>query len=254
MRKILHIVLVWALLAPAATLWAMPKKDRKAAKKMLEDRVLYMRIDAPCATGRHPYGVYKRPLVEVSPEGSTADTDTMMTASWWHADSTYWGIRINDAVELDEVEFETDDAEVDIELEGVGEAEDSSTAIRFVGIRSLADFQAAFDHAFASVPLQEEHDDWSAEIKQAIHDRKLLDGMSKRQVFYITGTPDRFEQMEEDGQKIEIWHLRQDKGMKTGYLMAKVGESTGFPAQIRFEEGRLVGTVARGDDSEFSVD
>ena len=114
MRNFLKIAVVGCLIAATLPVWAkMPKSDRKEAKRML-DGTLYLRMDAPCATGRHPYGTYKRPLVEVSPEGSNTDTETMMSSSFWHADSTYWGIRVNDSVELDEVDFDDDEVEIQI--------------------------------------------------------------------------------------------------------------------------------------------
>lgn len=239
-----------ALLAPSAQA-DLPKSDRKAVKQMFEDR-LYMRIDAPCATGRHPYGTYKRPLVEASPEGVNTEADEAMNASWFHADSTYWGIRINDPVELDEFDF--DDDEIEVELEGVGPADKNATVIKFVDIDSLEDFQTAFDLVFATQPLQDEHDDWSDEVKEAIADRELQNGMTKRQVFYITGRPESFEKSEEDGKEVEIWRLRTDKGMKMGFFKAKAGESTGLPSSIRFEDGVLVKGSRQGSDDSFSLD
>lgn len=253
MKKLIPFGIVLAATLPVATTLSA-KVDKKQIKAALEG-TLYVRIDAPCATGRHVYGTYKRPLVEVSPDGAnTTDTDTVMTASWWHADSTYWGIRINDPVVLDEFEVDGDDAEVEIELEGVGPADGNSTVIEFVNIHSFDDFQAAFDQTFSKVPLQDEHDDWTPEIKQAISERRLTNGMTKRQVFYITGTPKSFEKKEEGGMEVEIWHLRQDKGMKLGYFKAKLGESTGLPATVRFEDGQLVDAVQTGTSSTFELD
>lgn len=256
MRKLLGLFLVLAVsTVPVATAWGdLSKSDRKQIKDAFEG-TLYLRMDAPCATGRHAFGVYKRPLVEISPEGTnTEDTDVMMSASWWHADSTYWGIRVNDPTRLDELDFELDDDEVEVELEGVGPADGNSTVLKFIHIRSLGDFQAAFDNAFSRQPLQEEHTDWSAEIKEAISKRELVNGMSKRQVFYVTGTPERFEKREENGKEVEIWHLRQSKGLKIGYFRAKMGEDTGLPASIRFEDGKLVDASNVGTSSDFSLD
>ena len=230
------------------------KADRNEIKKMLSGK-LYMRIDAPCATGRHSFGTYTRPLVEVSPEGVNTDGDLEVTASWWHADSTYWGISINDPVESEEVDFDEEENEVEVELEGVGPVEDNKTVIKFVQIFSLDDFKAAYDRVFSKVPLQDLHDDWPADIKQAIAKRELKKGMNKRQVFYITGRPERFEEKEEKGKKVEIWSLRQNKGMKMGYFKAKAGESTGLPSTIRFEDGTLVDIGGQtGDSDSFSLD
>jgi hypothetical protein len=252
MKSTFRALMLVALILPAATAWGELAKAQRKQVKGLFDGTLYLRIDAPCATGRHSFGVYKRPLVEVSPEGTNTDAENEFNASWWHADSTYWGIRVNDPVEFDELEF--DGTEVEIELEGVGPAEDNSTVVKFVGIETLDDFQAAFDRTFSRQPLQDEHEDWSDEIKQAIADRRLVNDMNKRQVYYITGNPVRFEKKEEDGKQVEIWYTRQDRGMKLGYFGVKAGETTGLPATIRFEDGQVVDAVETGTSSTFSLD
>lgn len=233
----------------------LTKADKKAIKKAVKGK-LYLRMDAPCATGRHPYGTYKKPLVEVSPEGSNVDTDTELNMGVFHADSTYWGIRINDPVELDEVDIDIDDNEVELELEGVDHAEDESTVIKLVDIRSMDDFQKAFDLAFSRTPLQDAHDDWSAEIKNAIGERKLMNGMTKRQVFYITGTPEEFIKSEEDGKQIETWKVRTDRGTKMGFFVAKKQKESAFPKTLRFEDGKLtrLGESGSASSEGFSVD
>lgn len=244
---------LYALLAAAASsLLAFPataftKAEKQEMKSMLKGP-LYLKVDAPCATGRHAFGVYKRPLVEISPDKVNTDGDRVFTASWWHADSTYWGVQVNDFVVLDEVEFEGDDAEVEIELEAP--QIDASTVLLFVDIRSLDDFKAAFELAFAEQPLQDQHDDWDDEVKEAISERRLMNGMTKRQAFYITGTPERFEKKDTE----EVWHLRQDKGTKIGFFRAKSGESTGLPETIRFVDGQLVDVSQTGTGDSFSLD
>ena len=243
----------WALLILAACFIsvlpaaAFTKAEKQEMKRMLSGP-LYLKVDAPCATGRHAFGVYKRPLVEISPEKVNTDGDRVFSASWWHADSTYWAVQVNDYVVLDEVEFEGDDLEVEVELDAP--QVDASTVLLFVDIRNLDDFKAAFELAFADRPLQDLHDDWEGELKDAIAERRLMDGMNKRQAFYITGTPERFEKKDNE----EIWHLRQDKGTKIGYFRAKSGESTGLPETIRFVDGKLVDVPQTGTGDAFSLD
>ncbi|MDA8016639.1 MAG: hypothetical protein MPN21_04250 [Thermoanaerobaculia bacterium] len=250
MQRMFALIAVLSLVAVPADA-ELSKPDRKAVKKML-DGTLYMRIDAPYASGRHAWGTYKRPLVEVSPEGSETNADYEVNASWWHADSTYWGIRVNDSVELDEVDF--DDGEVEIELEGVGTAEDEATVVKFVEIHSLDDFQAAFDQTFATVPLQDLHDDWPADIKQAIADRTLVDGMTKRQAYYVVGTPQQFQKSEENGVEIETWTVRTFRGTKMGFWRIKSDAPAGDSQVIRFEDGVLINASQAGSSSDFSLD
>lgn len=247
----LTVAMASCLLMVDAAGAALSKPDRKSIKQRMKSTgTLYMKLDMPCATGRHPYGTYVRPLVEVSPEGTNSEAENGVSASWWHADSTYWGVSVNDPVLFDEMEIEADEGTMEIEL--VTPDEDVSTVVKFIEIYTLDDFEAAFDRTFSDRPLQDTHDDWPEEIKKAIGDRELMNGMTKRQVYYITGAPESFEKTEEDGKKVETWSLRQDKGVQLGFWMSRVGETTGLPESLRFEDGKLVD--ARGSASGFSLD
>ena len=59
--------LVTALVLPAVAAAQVPKPVRKQIRAMLRQGTLYARIDMPCKTGRHSWGTYKSPLVEISP-------------------------------------------------------------------------------------------------------------------------------------------------------------------------------------------
>lgn len=213
------------------------KADKKAAKAYLSG-TLYARLDIPCGTGRHPMGTYMFPLVEVSPEGVNTEKDEAFSAGWYHAQSTYWGIAPNDTLQLDELDYDED--AIEIELEGVGKTEGNDTVIKFVGINSLDDFKKAADRAFSRVPLQDEHADWSPEIKKAIAERRLVKGMTKRQVFYVTGNPESFKETDEKGKKVETWTMRQNRGMQIGFWSISSGTPTsGLPKTLSFVDGKL---------------
>ncbi|HEX7181614.1 MAG TPA: hypothetical protein VF756_07210 [Thermoanaerobaculia bacterium] len=237
-RSFRSAVLLLLFLGPTAQLWAqLPKAQRKEAKAYLSG-TLYMRIDAPCGTGRHPMGTYMFPLVEVSPDGVSTEGDTGFSAGWYHAQSTYWGVGPNDTLQFDEMEFDEDTAE--IELTGIGRTDGNDTVIKFIKIHSLDDFKKAADRAFSRVPLQDEHADWSPEIKKAIADRQLMKGMTKRQVFYVTGNPESVRESEEKGKKVEVWTMRQNKGMKVGFwTVSAAAPSAGVPKTLRFVDGKL---------------
>ena len=228
----------------SALLFAVPvhaqlaKAQRKEATAYLAG-TLYMRIDIPCGTGRHPMGTYKFPLVEVSPEGVNTDRGEGFSAGMFHVQSTYWGVGPNDTLKLDEASFE-DDGTVEVELEGVGRTEGNDTVIKFVNINTLDDFKKAADRAFSRAPLQDEHPDWSSEVKQAISERRLTLGMTKRQVFYVTGTPESVKESEEEGKKIEVWTMRQSKGVNIGFWSVSADHpSAGLPKTLRFVDGKL---------------
>lgn len=228
---------------------AMTRDEQKAAKAMLKGK-LYLRIDAPSETGRHPYGIYHRSLVEVTPAGANTAIESQVNVGWFHAGSTDWSVRVNDVVELDEAEFE--DNEVQLELEGVDASEDRDTALKFVQIQTLADFEAAFDHTFSKVPLQEEHPDWAAEVKQAIAARQLREGMTKRQVYYVVGRPESIEKSTEDGKEVETWSLRQ-QGLQIGFFGSSLPQSQSART-LRFVNGQLTLNEGKLSGSELNLD
>lgn len=226
----------------------VPKADKKKADKLFSGTV-YMRIDAPSKKGRHPYGIYYSPLVDVSPTGTNTESDEGLSVGWYHAESTVWKVRVNDQMELDELDWEDEEGTVEIQLEGAGASEGRDTAIRFVNISSFADFEAAFNRAFSKQPLQDEHPDWPAEIKSAIARRQLTTGMSKRQAFYIVGTPEKVEKSTEGGKTIEVWTLRT-QGAEVGFWTFKAGEDPANAKTLRFEDGVLVSAETTGVSAE----
>lgn len=241
----LHNVVAGCLLSlvlPSLAAAELPKKDRKAAVQRLSAGTLYLRIDAPVTQGRHPYGVYYSPIVEVSPTQVNTEAEDGASFGWYHASSTVWAVRVNDSVQYDDIEWDEDTAE--IEFEGVGAADGNDTVIKFIGINSLADFNAAFDLAFSTQPLQDEHPDWPAEIRKAIAERKLVNGMTKRQAYYVVGTPAEVEKTTEDGKDIEIWTLRQ-KGMEIGFFTINPGDQGRPAGTLRFEDGKLISNSSK---------
>ena len=238
------VFLCLALLAALPASAQLSRQDRKQAQAMLAG-TLYFRIDAPCGLGRQPFGTYKFPLVEVSPtEVKTEGGQSGISGSLYNAQATYWGVGPNDTVSLDEIEWDEDTAE--IEFEGVGATDGNDTVVKFVGLHSLDDFRKAVDLTFAHKPLQDEHDDWSPEVKKSIADRHLMNGMTKRQVFYVTGSPESTRTEEQKGQQVETWTMRQDKGMKVGFWTFSAGEKTGAPPVLKFVDGKLTDFAASG--------
>lgn len=235
LSRLLGALILLTTCVPAAQA-QLSRADLKQANAYLAG-TLYARIDIPCGTGRHPFGTYKIPLVEVSPDGVNTDDEQSFQAGWYHAQSTFWGVAPNDTLKFDEMEFEGDTAEA--EFEGVGKTEGNDTVVKFVGIHSLDDFKKAVDRTFARVPLQDEHDDWPADIKKAVADRKLVKGMTKRQVFCVTGSPETFEESEKGGKKSEVWTLRQNKGIQIGFWVASTQAPSGLPKTLHFVDGKL---------------
>lgn len=242
MKSKRFVVVLAALLASISVVAPgraeISRQERKAAKAMFPDH-FYLRLDAPCNKGRHPYGVYYSPLVEISPQGSNVEADGGASFGWYHAQSTVWAARINDEVELDDLDWEEDDGEVEVELEGLGMADGHHTIVKFVNIWTLADFKAAFEQAFSPIPMQEHHPEWSEEIRAAIGQRHLLNGMNKRQAYYVVGMPARVAKATEDGVAVETWTL-QKQDLEIGFFTMKTGNPGAPPETLRFEDGKLV--------------
>jgi hypothetical protein len=227
----------------------LSKPEREEIKSLLASGTLYARIEIPCETGRHPFGTYKSPLVEVTPRGENTEGGKGLSAGLWHTESTYWGVGPNTPLKFDEADF--DGKKIEIELHGVGEWKEADTVILFREIRSVADFRAAFDRAFATQPLQDEHPEWPRSVRDAIARGQLATGMTKRQAYIVVGAPSRFEVREQDGRKVEVWHTRQERGTKIGFWRSRSGR-TGFPVELEFVDGML--TSFGGSSEQLNLD
>ena len=248
-----HLTFLVALLTVAgAAHAAISRHDKKEAKHVFSGP-LYLRMDAPCTQGRHPFGVFYSPLVKVSPSGTEQDAEEGSSFGWYHAESTVWPLHVNDQVELDDIDWDEDEASVEIELDGKGPAEDQHSVIEFVDVHSLGDFKAAFDRAFSHKPLQEEHPEWPEKIRQAIAERHLMNGMNKRQAYYIVGTPARVEKTKEGDALVEVWTLHR-KGIRFGFFSVKTGGMTEAPQSLRFEDGALVSASTSTSEGGLDLD
>ena len=238
-RRLAVLALILACLLPAAAL-ALTKAERKEAKAMLSG-TLYLRTDAPWySKGSLPFTpMIKEALVEVTPSEVRPAKD--MPGMY-----ILWELGVNDAVELEDFEVEGDGA-VHIDLEP---AEGGKHGIlHFVGINTLADFKAAFDQSFSRVPLQDEHQDWPSDIRRAIAERRLIDGMTKRQAYCVTGPPESFDQTTRDGKQVEVWRLKLNRMPRYTFLIAAANGPT-----LRFEDGKLVGVGTMNKGNKVNLD
>lgn len=243
-RFLVSLLVFSSVLISSACLHAeLSRADVKAIKASFGG-TLYLRVDAPVIAGFTGVGLAFEPLVEVSPQGSSTDKADFIPPGR----AIQWNVTINEPVKLDEIDVDSDEGEIEVELDTVQEDSDHSV-IKFVGIRSMADFQAAFDHAFARVPLQDEHPDWAAEIRQAIAERRLVAGMTKRQANYVVGMPVEVAESTEDGKQVVVWKLRA-----TDFRLGLHRKSSSLPASLRFEDGKLVKIDSGSDQSTLDLD
>lgn len=245
------IVLLLTLGFGAAARAELSASDRQQAKKMVEGTTLYLRIDVPCLYGAGGFGLSVDPLVEVSPTdmkilGSPEET----AKNKKRRQSIYWGFGPNDAVAYGKLTFKGDVVQVWME----GKApKDNELILLFVKVNSLADFKAAFDQAFSKVPLQEEATDWPAEVKQAVAERRVVEGMTKRQAYAVVGKPVNIQANEENGKKVETWFPRQENGTVVTFRKLK-SAATGFPALLKFVDGKLTTIEKTSRSQDLKLD
>jgi hypothetical protein len=115
-QQLISALLVLVFAAPAIDA-EISRKERKQAAQMFKDRDLYIRFNAPSTKGRHPYGVYYSPLVEVSPQGASAGAEGGTDFGFFHAQGTIFEIRINDPVKLEELDWDEEREEDGLTVE-----------------------------------------------------------------------------------------------------------------------------------------
>jgi hypothetical protein len=227
------VALLFVLLAPLAVRAELSKQERDTAKSMTAG-TLYLRLDVPCKYGTGGFGLSVEPLLEVSPTGYDVER-RLSLPSKKKRESVYWGFFPNDAVRYGKLSFSGDT--VQVWLEGVP-PNDNEVMVDFIHIQTMDDFTKAFNQTFSKVPLQDEHQEWPAEVRQAIAERKVVVGMTKQQAFNVVGTPINVTTGEENSVKVETWFPRQEKGTVVTFRRNK-SLRTGFPALLKFTDGKL---------------
>ncbi len=217
---------LWVLTSPAVLEAQLSTPDRRAAEKMMAG-VLYLRLDVPCDYGRMV------PMLEVSPDGADSSRK-IADLSRENRENVYWLFGPNDTVQSVSLRWGIDSVRV------WGEAsrfKRNELMIDFVRIKSLEDFKKAFDRAFSRVPLQDAHPEWSPEVRKAVAERRLVEGMTKEQATAVVGTPLSVETSGAEGSEIELWRLRPIRGKERSYW--GVSTLTGFPPSLKFQSGKL---------------
>ena len=223
----------------------LSSNDRSLIKEMTRGE-LYLRNNVPTRYTSGGFGIGAVVVTEVSPSGveweknlQTAQDQQLKKSKkrfGGGVDTVFWGFGPNDVIRYAKLYFKGN-GQVDLWAEGV-KPKNVDVWIRFVNIQNREDFKKAFDLILGSKPIQDEHPEWAPEICKAIADRTVIKGMTKAQAFAVVGTPMRATTNDEAGRKVEIWFPRQDTGT-WGDNRKVVSASTGFPAELRFIDGKL---------------
>jgi len=240
--SILAVILL-SFCAPLAVRAQMSAQDSQTAKAMISG-TLYLRLDVPLRSEVGNWGVGSEPLLEVSPTGHDSSRligeemnskEMTTTSRFKKRERINWAFFPNYPVRYGKLTVKGNTVEVFLEGEKPINYE---VKINFIQINSVADFTKAFNQTFSKVPLQDEHPEWPAEIRNAIAEHRLVVGMTMEQAFDVVGTPLDMKTDDASGVHTEIWHPRQDKGAVVGRKTKDLG-STGFPAQLKFVDGKL---------------
>jgi hypothetical protein len=227
----------------------LSSSDLKIAEKLVKGKY-YLRLDAPCIYGKNLFcggDQWIDPLVQVSPTGHKL----LPIPSPLEEKFIYWGSGPNDLVGYGTVKTVwsslNDRANCKgkplpagtyyIWLDGVDPT--NEIVIAFVNITTLDDFKAAFKRTFSGFRLEEEHPEWPSVIRISITKNRLIEGMTKEQAFCVVGEPAAIETAVDNGVPVEIWHPRQENGLKRPFRDSRPMKS-GYPAMLKFVDGKLV--------------
>ena len=242
-----HVFRASVLAAVLVSLGAaeLSSNDRSVIKEMTRGE-LYLRNNVPTRYTSGGFGIGAVVVTEVSPSGVDWDKNLQGVQEQQlkkskkrfggGVDTVFWGFGPNDMIRYAKLYFKGNGV-VDLWAEGI-KPKNVDVWIRFVNIQNREDFKKAFDLILGSKPIQEDHPEWAPEMRKAIADHTVIEGMTKAQAFAVVGTPMRAATSDEAGRKVEIWFPRQDTGT-WGDNRKVVSASTGFPAELRFVDGKL---------------
>ncbi len=209
--------LLWTIPAALAELRG---KDRESALKMVYQSV-YLRDAVPTSDQVEPF-------MEISPSGYSSDRLVGIAEEKARKrkkpSGVYWAFRPNDMVRWGSLVYRADT--ITVWFQGRRD----ELKVVFIKIATLDDFKKAFDHLFSTKPLQDEAPDWSEEVKTAIAERRVIEGMTKKQAACVVGTPLKVE----SGMGMETWSTRQDT-----YDPWRTPPKTWYPPKLRFVGDRL---------------
>lgn len=222
MRALVPVVSAVSLLAAVSIAKAeLRGHERDEAKRMVFEKI-YLRTDVP--TNDHV-----DPFIEISPAGYSWERRVADDQAKKKSTSVYWPFRPNDMVKWGKPRYERDT--ITVWFEG----QKDELKVIFVHINTLDDFKRAFDRVFSRMPLQDEHPDWPDQVRQAIVDRQVIEGMTTQQASCVIGTPVKVETAKEAGADVLLWYPRQETGDLRRGRMAK----TGLPSKLKFVNDRL---------------
>ncbi len=190
-------------------------------------------VYAPCYLRIHvPTNNAVEPFLEISPAGYSWNRlvgEAEEKARRHNKPSgVYFAFKPNTVVKWGSLSYDKKNASITVWFQGKRD----ELKVIFAPIDTLDDFKKAFYLVFARMPLEEEHPDWPAEVRSAIAQGRVIQGMTRQQASCVVGVPLKTETANEGGTAVEIWHPLQDTNDRRT-------PKTGLPATLKFTAGKL---------------
>ena len=207
---------VLALALSGATGQRLSPTDLKEAQKLAKGN-FYLRVDAPCIYGAGGYYgpdfAAQAAIVVASPSASNTDLDVADRVA---AGGAAWVLRPNDPVGNGKLYY-TAAGELQFDFEGLGlPPKERESLVSFREVGSLEDFKKAFDRVFSHVPLDQAHPEWPVDVRVAVKEHRLIEGMDRQQVHAVIGAPASVGIDKSEGKVVEKWHSRPVEGTAMG--------------------------------------
>lgn len=235
-----------SLLAVAPVLGANEVEKAAKAKKGR----YFLKANLPYVSGRHAFGTYKKPLVTCTAEGLRTQGEAEIKGGLFNIEGRTLSLRINDEIAVDDIEYDGDDDQMDIEVQGKGRTQGGSGVVAFRGLRSLAEFEACWNEVFSDLSIEKKYE-WPEDVRRLVLDRQVTNGMSREQVLVALGNPDRMSKTTESGQEVEIWVVQMGEGSKMGYFSMKAADRR--EVAIRFLAGKVASFESNNAGSDLKV-
>ena len=243
-------LLVLCVVASTPARAAGPGKVLERAVKAKKG-TYFLKSNVPYVSGRHPFGVYKKPLLKCSAEGLNTEQTGEFGAGWYNAEGKTMSLRINDQVKVDDHDYDDDDQQLEIELVGAGRtSDDAEGVVAFVRLGGIEDFERCWNEVFSDVSIETKYD-WPEEVRRDVLARRVTNGMTREMVLVALGNPERVDKTLEEGKEAETWHIQVGTGSSVGYWTMSVGDKR--EAAVKFIDGVVVGSESAAPANQMKV-
>lgn len=231
-------IAVVLLLVPTAEAGSRADQKAQAAATMEQIKAaypgtLYALKDLPVNTGSAMGLPYISPIVEVTPSGFEIDTSTAIQSTYGGAKSVWYGVRANDTLAFEESVY--DDGILVLDFLGTGKADGRDTKIKITS-GTFEEVKPVLDQLLSvTSPVDPS---WPADVRTAIENRVVINGMTKAQAYLVVGEPTSATTQDLPGGKVDMWYPRNNNGLHIGFGASM--EMTSFPPYLKFQDGKTV--------------